>query len=377
MESLSEEIRTVFILPKVFRYRFVWKCGFLPDADGSNLRECGFRAIFQNRFTHSHGSRECCTQRARGENWGVRELPVLSCLCKWMPAAYRASHREDEPSVSVVPCIWNGIASIYSRRSPSTSTSDSQSNSVMIPRIILTHIPRTGGTSLFAALRTQMPEAKAGEFESFSELALMKDRELNSYSLISTYVGSKLFERLDDSWTKITVLRDPEARLRSSYLNLRGNPENISFASALAKSRGFREYLASRDAAVTFQANNVQAWSVLGDKSIYYRHKHADFTNPELAAMAIERLKIYDLVGFTESLGDFWSHLCHRFGWSLSPLQQLRMNSLSCTLESPSKEDLEHHTRLDVKLVQSARSASREKACDLIEMAQAPPTWAS
>jgi hypothetical protein len=119
-------------------------------------------------------------------------------------------------------------------------------------RIILTHIPRTGGTSLFAALRGQCPEARAGEFESFSELVLMRDSELNSYELISTYIGSKLFERLDDSWIKIILLREPVARLPSSYWNLRNTPKQISFASAIAKRGSFSEYLASRDAAIVF-----------------------------------------------------------------------------------------------------------------------------
>ena len=124
----------------------------------------------------------------------------------------------------------------------------------------------------------------------------MRDSELNSYHLISTYVGSKIFDRLDDSWIKIILLRNPEARLRSSYWNLRRTPGNISFASALAKSSGFPEYLNSRDAAVTFQATNAQTWSVIGDKSIFYRQKHAGLSDQELVAMAVERLNAFDLV---------------------------------------------------------------------------------
>jgi len=226
----------------------------------------------------------------------------------------------------------------------------------MSNRIILTHIPRTGGTSLFAALRAQQPQAKAAEFGSTSELALIKDSELNSYSLISSYVGSRLFGRLDNSWTKIIILRDPIARLRSSYWNLRSDPDHLSFASAIAKTHGFGRYLASRDPAVTLQATNVQTWTVFGDKSIFYRQKHAKMDKEHITAMAIERLEDYDFVGFTETLDECWAGLCQRLGWKVTRLPKLRVNAPFAMREGAAAADLEYHTHLDRKLVQAAKN---------------------
>ncbi len=205
-------------------------------------------------------------------------------------------------------------------------------------------------------MRAQQPEAKVGEFESFSELALMKDSDLNSYDLISTYVGSKLFDRLNDSWAKVIILREPVARLRSSYWNLRNTPQNISFASTIAKSREFREYLASRDAAVIFQATNVQTWTVLGDKSISYRQKHSDLAEQEIIAMAVERLRTYDLVGFTDTLDEFWAYLCQHFGWRVTHLPRLRANPPFEPADDCATEDFDYHTRLDTELVRLART---------------------
>jgi hypothetical protein len=222
--------------------------------------------------------------------------------------------------------------------------------------IILSHIARTGGTSLFHALKAQKPEVKAREFETVSELAAMTDRQLNSYGLISTYMGSELFRRLDSSWTKVLILRDPVARLRSSYWNLRSSKETISFASSIAKAHGFRGYLASREPAVIFQANNPQTWTVLGDRSVSYRQKYEGWDEQEIMALATERLKEYDFIGFTESLDDLWSRLCLHFGWDAVPLPRLRANSHSCDEnEEPSMADLNFHTRLDSQLLQIAR----------------------
>lgn len=226
----------------------------------------------------------------------------------------------------------------------------------MFKRIILTHIPRTGGTSLSAALRAQQPDAKFGEFKSFSEPALMKDSELNSYQLISTYIGSKLFDRLDESWAKVLILRDPVPRLRSSYWNLRKTPGNISFASPVAKSCGFRDYLASRDPSVIFQATNVQMWTVLGDRSIYFREKHAGVTDERLIEAAIQRLNIYDFVGFTDVLVELWALLCQHFGWKVTELPKLGANPPLEMAEDATIDDWDYHTRLDREFVRLARA---------------------
>lgn len=226
-------------------------------------------------------------------------------------------------------------------------------------RIVLTHIPRTGGTSVFAALQAQQPQAKAGEFESLAEVALMTDRELNSYELISTYIGSKLFERLDESWTRIILLRDPIARLKSSYWNLRNSPKSISFASSIAKSCGFREYLASREIAVIFQATNIQTWTILGDKSIFFRDQHAHLNEEKICESAVSRLAAYDFIGFTDRLDDLWARLCSHFGWPATLLPKLRANQPLPEVEAASTEDVIYHTALDCELVSQARIYQR------------------
>jgi hypothetical protein len=226
-------------------------------------------------------------------------------------------------------------------------------------RIIISHIPRTGGTSLFAALRAQNPAAKAVEFESVGQVALMTDKELNRYEMISTYVGSKLFDRLEGSWTKIVILRDPISRLRSSYWNLKTNSQITSFASSRARSGSFREYLASRDAAVVFQATNIQSWTILGDRSLSFRETLSHLDEGELCEICLDRLRAYEFVGFTEQLENLWSSLCQYFGWPVSQLPALNRNPPLMKLDDPTSEDVAFHTALDSHLVNRARGLNR------------------
>jgi len=223
-------------------------------------------------------------------------------------------------------------------------------------RFILTHIPRTGGTSIFAAVRGCKPDARAVEFESMAEVALMTDQELNSYNLISTYVGSKLFDRINGSWIKVLILRDPIARLRSSYWNLRNCPDYISPASRFAKQLGFRDYLASRDPAVIMQSTNVQTWTVFGDKSMHYRRMNDKTTQSKIVNEAVKNFSKYTFVGFTEHLDSLWSKICRALGNEETPLPTLRANQTFQEMDEPREEDLIFHTALDCQLVQRAYS---------------------
>ena len=222
-------------------------------------------------------------------------------------------------------------------------------------RFVLTHIPRTGGTSLFAALQTLLPEAKSAEFKSLAQVAVMSDRELNSYDIISTYIGSKFFDRLEGSWTKIVVLRDPIPRLKSSYWNLRNNSNHISFATPLAKSLGFREYLALRENVVILQATNVQAWTIFGDRSIFFREKHAYLSENKICEIALNRLATYDFIGFTEHLDELWRHMCQKFRWPATQLPILRKSLSMPEFEEASPIDLAFHTALDSEFIRRTR----------------------
>ena len=221
-------------------------------------------------------------------------------------------------------------------------------------RIVLTHIPRTGGTSLFRALRDQVPEANAIEFQYMGQVATISDKELNRYEIISTYIGSRIFDRLDGSWTKIVILRDPITRLKSSYWNLRNNSECISFATPFAKSRSFAAYLASREQPVIVQATNVQVWSVLGEKGICFRRKHAHLGDNEICKLSLDRLATYDFVGFTEHLDELWRRVCEYLRWPVTQLPRLRRSSVPYPGEEAAPEDVSFHTSLDCELVRRA-----------------------
>jgi hypothetical protein len=202
------------------------------------------------------------------------------------------------------------------------------------------------------------------ELESLSELATMNDVQLNSYEIISTYIGSNIFDRLSGRWTRVVTLRDPLSRLKSSYWNLRNDPSCMSFASPLARSCGFSDYIASRTNAVIVQSTNVQAWTVLGDRSIAFRQKHADLSDKEVWERSLKQLETYDFIGFTENLSELWQKLCMHFQWPFTQLPILRKSTPFPESGVPSPQDLAFHTALDSELVARARTRYSNRSVD-------------
>jgi len=223
-------------------------------------------------------------------------------------------------------------------------------------RIVLTHIPRTGGTSLFEALKAQEPSAKAREFDSLAELAMISDKELKSFNLISTYLGTKFFERLDDSWQKILIMREPLARAISSFSFNRNAPDLRAYTKPIAASMTFRDYFALRDPAVALQITNAQTWTVLGDKGLAFRREHAHLNEHDILTQAVDRLRLFNHIGFTDSLSDLWCKICGAFNWRLSSLPHLRKGESVNPADRPAEEDLRFHLGLDLELLRTARS---------------------
>ncbi len=133
-------------------------------------------------------------------------------------------------------------------------------------------------------------------------------------------------------------------------------------AASFAKSFGFREYLASRENSIIFQATNVQAWTVLGDRSIWFREGFPQVSDQERCEISLQRLAAYDFVGFTEHLDQLWERVSEHFGWSVAPLPRLCTNAPYFQDEEVSPEDIAFHTALDTEFVRRARLLRMRKA---------------
>jgi len=176
-------------------------------------------------------------------------------------------------------------------------------------KFILCHIPRTGGTSAFQMLTNSLETSRIAHLPTSSDLAFTSDSKLNSYDAIETYCGSAIFHRLDKSWKKLIILRDPKIRIHSLYRWLRSQPPGSSLAECYAKRMSFPEFARCEEPAIYSQINNGQLWTIIGDKSMSYR-KNNSIPNLEMVDTALARLQRFDYVGQTDKLADFVREAC-------------------------------------------------------------------
>lgn len=180
--------------------------------------------------------------------------------------------------------------------------------------IIISHIPKTAGSSVRSLVETHNPDAnyvykselKLGNLD-FNFISRFRERERSS--VLMGHFSYGVHSLLNITPQYVTVLREPIARIKSLYQYLKNNPGPNNEYYDYLRCHSLFDFVDSR---ITEQTNNHICRMIAGIKP--------DAGNPinerwllELAKHNINRH--YVLIGLVEELDSFTKLLSNLLGW--------------------------------------------------------------
>lgn len=191
-------------------------------------------------------------------------------------------------------------------------------------KFVFIHIPKTGGTSLFATFIDKLGKRNVSpSFASF-KFTEKDAKKLEKYQLISGHINWLDVETFFFDRLKITFLRQPLDRCLSWYYYLKSRPlekviplaminneNNAEEAISLAKQLSIDDFFASDHPHVIQNICNRQTWQ-LG------YHANAEQRTDKLLKLndrAKHNLKNMDYVGFTENFSKDVERLSRWMGY--------------------------------------------------------------
>lgn len=197
--------------------------------------------------------------------------------------------------------------------------------------IVFLHIPKTGGTSLAAALKRNFrPEQVVGT----SDLAAVGGTDGPGLVHGHFLFDAEQIDRLGG--TPVTVLRHPVDRVISLYYYWRRDPGYSRHEELLNMS--LRDFAAlPHPEGGTCQANDDQVRRLSGVNFGFMEGTEAEFR------LALRNLKRFR-VGLFDDLETFWRGLARDFGLEDSPLPYENV-----TVDRPTADELDVKTRTTIK----------------------------
>jgi galactose-3-O-sulfotransferase len=226
------------------------------------------------------------------------------------------------------------------------------------PRLIFVHIPKTGGTSLVAAIESQygskhVARLYLGGFGiPVDEFLQWSQRRLRRVRAVTGHYEFGLAAHLPDPSTYLTVLRDPVDRVVSHYHYVLTEPTLIELHEAHGSHASLEAHVARSP--LRHLINNAQTRQLGGDV--------LDPGRPPTAAdlsTAMRRIdEDFAVVGLQERLDESLALMRVVFGWDEHTLPHLNVTSAR-----PSVTDLDpeirgvvlEHNQLDAALYEHAR----------------------
>ncbi|WP_354698099.1 Chromosome partition protein Smc [Paraconexibacter sp. AEG42_29] len=205
------------------------------------------------------------------------------------------------------------------------------------------HIPRSGGSTFYAALAAASPPDTVapathdrtvfGSFDRFADLgAPLADHVITTsagfedlegrYAVVGGHLSLATLRTLVGPESVATVLREPGSRLLSLYAGLRSEPglhELVDPYPVVATAeQPLHEFLASTRAAALTD-NQVARFVLAGDARLPVDGFMSRDDAEAVAADAIARLEEFGCVTILELGSEAWNGLEHFFGVTLTP----------------------------------------------------------
>ena len=245
----------------------------------------------------------------------------------------------------------------------------------MPKKLFFLHIPKTAGTTFNAFLEQQysydeiIPRRFFGKNVLYVTAEDIKEhqKDLAGISLFRGHYGYEICRQFVDTFTTVTVLRDPLRRVVSLYNDWRTkSEENLETApdlekslAFLAKEKSFEDFIRTDHPLIPRLFYDAQAKMLAST----FR---CELDRAELHHAALENLNTFDYVGITEAFEVFLSSLCVHMGWHyprvIEPLNTARHHLKAQDLDADTIAFVKDKNAVDYALYEHAKTLSLKTA---------------
>lgn len=220
--------------------------------------------------------------------------------------------------------------------------------------LVFLHIPKTAGTTLNRIIEWQYNplriftvdpyrfRATIKRFETFSE------KRRRSYQVVRGHLQYGIHEYLPQGAAYITLLREPAARVLSSYYFIQRRPLHPLHRQLKRERLGVEDFLR-----LTSERQNLQCRFIAG----IGRDGVCDETTLEKAK---ENLRYFRVVGLVERFEESLLLIEQAFGWKVTAHESWKVSKNRRELEPSVLEMIREKNRLDLHLYEYATKLFEE-----------------
>jgi hypothetical protein len=225
--------------------------------------------------------------------------------------------------------------------------------------VILLHIPKCGGNTFISAIArnfnplglylTRAPYEKAEAM--FAELAEPSRRDV---TLFAGHVGFGIHELIPKASTYITMLREPNDRLRSEYFFARCTKTHPHYEIIEKEKMSLIQYVTSD---LSRHFDNCQTRMLSGRAETHWLNGRVACEEEDLQRACEHLEKSFSWIGLTERFEESTAGMCLTFGWPYSPVSSRNVTPEKLSMVELSAEEissLRSRNLFDVRLYEHA-----------------------
>jgi hypothetical protein len=215
--------------------------------------------------------------------------------------------------------------------------------------VVFLHIPKTGGTTLNRIIEWQYSPLSIFTVDPFRVRATVErfkrfpERRRLRYKVVRGHLHYGIHDYLPQGADYITLLREPAARVLSSYYFILRRPLHPLHRKLKTGRVGVEEFLR-----LTAHRQNLQCRFIAG----LNRGAPCDETT---LAVAMENLHCFRIVGLCERFDESLSLMMQCFGWRVGSYQNWKVAKWRPALDSGVLDMIREQNRFDVQLYKFAK----------------------
>ena len=224
--------------------------------------------------------------------------------------------------------------------------------------IVYTHIPKTGGSTLRDIVRRQYGAEHVFSIRAFTPERLRREMKTfevdpgrHAWKAISGHAIVGAHQFVSDSYSYITMVREPIDRVISDYYYVCRTPDHDFYDPVVTEKYSLADYVES---GITIYARNLQTRMLSGlGREVPY-----DESPSSMLKKAKKNIDTYfSVIGLTESFNQSVILMKHRLGWGIPVYKtrnKTRKRPKRDEVSQSTREIIQEHNELDIKLYEYA-----------------------